>query len=183
MARTLATTLGGEDTLVVGASLPIRMLERWAPSVESPPRVLSNRGANGIDGVTSTAFGVLAAERSSGEPGRVVAYVGDLTLLYDQGGLAHAALGLPLQLVVVNNDGGRIFERLAVARNAPADAFEPRIVTPQHRDLSLLAAFYGLELLRPASVAELEAALALAPDRARLIEVRVPPHPAAGAAA
>lgn len=183
VARTLATSLGADDTLVVGASLPIRMLERWAPAVDAPPRVLSNRGANGIDGVTSTAFGVLAAEleRSTGEPAaRVVAYVGDLTLLYDQGGLAHAASGLPLQIVVVNNDGGRIFERLAVARNASAEAFEPRIVTPQHREFAHLAAFYGLELVRPRSVAELEAALALQPDRARLIEVRVPPHPAAG---
>ncbi len=190
VARTLATALGASDTLVVGASLPIRMLERWAPSVDAPPRVLSNRGANGIDGVTSSAFGVLAAEldRVRAHDGadhdaplpRVVAYVGDLTLLYDQGGLAHAALGLPLQIVVVNNDGGRIFERLAVAKNAPREAFEPRIVTPQHRDLGHLAAFYGLELVRPTTVAELEAALARAPDRARLIEVRVPPHPAAG---
>jgi 2-succinyl-5-enolpyruvyl-6-hydroxy-3-cyclohexene-1-carboxylate synthase len=196
VARTLATVLGADDTLVVGASLPIRMLERWAPAVDAPPRVLSNRGANGIDGVTSTAFGVLAAQlaadgdasaagaadrsrsHAAAAP-RVVAYVGDLTLLYDQGGLAHAASGLPLQIVVVNNDGGRIFERLAVARNAPAATFEPRIVTPQHRDLAHLAAFYGLELVRPSTVADLEAALTLPADRARLIEVRVPPHPAA----
>lgn len=173
VARVLSTTLDADDALVVGASLPIRMLERWAPAVDSPPTVFSNRGANGIDGVTSTAFGVLAARRADDASPRVVAYVGDLTLLYDQGGLAHAASGLPLQIVVVNNDGGRIFERLAVAGHAPAEAFEPRIVTPQHRDLSHLAAFYGLDLLRPGTVGELRAALALAPDRARLIEVRV----------
>ncbi|MEH3054504.1 MAG: 2-succinyl-5-enolpyruvyl-6-hydroxy-3-cyclohexene-1-carboxylic-acid synthase [Patulibacter minatonensis] len=176
VARILATTLEPQDTLVVGASLPIRMLERWAPAVELPPRVLSNRGANGIDGVTSTAFGVLAARQTAEDAApRVVAYLGDLTLLYDQGGLAHAASGLPLQVVVVNNDGGRIFERLAVARHAPADVLEPRILTPQRRDLSHLAAFYGLELVRPSTVGELQAVLALAPDRARLIEVRVPP--------
>lgn len=177
IAHTLATTLGSEATLVVGASLPIRMLERWAPAVEHPPFVLSNRGANGIDGVTSTAFGVLAARQAAERDTapRVVAYVGDLTLLYDQGGLAHAASGLPLQLVVVNNDGGRIFERLAVARDAPSGVLEQRILTPQRRDLAHLAAFYGLELLRPTTIDELKAALALTPDVPRLIEVRVPP--------
>jgi 2-succinyl-5-enolpyruvyl-6-hydroxy-3-cyclohexene-1-carboxylate synthase len=177
VARTLATTLGEEDDLIVGASLPIRMLERWAPATDTPPTVLSNRGANGIDGVTSSAFGVLAARRTAapGTDPRVVAYLGDLTLLYDQGGLAYAASGLPLQIVVVNNGGGRIFERLAVAKHASPEALQRRILTPQQRDLAHLAAFYELELLRPRTVADLEAALLLPADRARLIEVLVPP--------
>ncbi|MFT4034804.1 MAG: 2-succinyl-5-enolpyruvyl-6-hydroxy-3-cyclohexene-1-carboxylic-acid synthase [Patulibacter sp.] len=175
VARTLATVLGADDVVVVGASLPIRMLERWAPAVDAPPVVLSNRGANGIDGVISTAFGVLAAHAASapGSLPRVVAYVGDLTLLYDQGGLALAAAGLPLQVVVVNNDGGRIFERLAVARHAPREVLEARVLTPHGRDLAQLAAFFDLDVVRPTTVGELEAALRLPPDRARLIEVRV----------
>ncbi len=173
VARTLATSLTSDSTLVVGASLPIRMLERWAPSVSSPPRVLSNRGANGIDGVISTAFGALAASPRSAA--HVVAYVGDLTLLYDQGGLAGASrLGLPLQIVVVNNDGGRIFERLDVASHA-GSAFEERIATPHGLDLSHLAALHGLEHLRPTTVGALQAALALPADRPRLIEVIVGP--------
>lgn len=170
VARTLATSVQGPDSLVVGPSLPIRMLERWAPVVDHPPVVLSNRGANGIDGVVSTAFGVAAALP---EDQRVVAYLGDLTLLYDQGGLAHAASCGAVQLVVVNNDGGRIFERLAVAEHADPAILERRILTPQGRDLAHLAAFYGLELVRPSTVGELRAALALPADRSRLIEVRV----------
>jgi 2-succinyl-5-enolpyruvyl-6-hydroxy-3-cyclohexene-1-carboxylate synthase len=171
VAHTLATALHGETTLVVGASLPIRMLERWAPPASDPPRVLSNRGANGIDGVVSTAFGVLAAAPAGQE--RVVGYLGDLTLLYDQGGLAAASrLGLPAQLVVVNNDGGRIFERLPVATDA-GGAFDALIATPHGLDLSHLAALHRMEHLRPTTVSALRAALALPADRARLIEVRV----------
>ncbi|MDO9356549.1 MAG: thiamine pyrophosphate-dependent enzyme, partial [Solirubrobacteraceae bacterium] len=170
VARTLATGLGGDATLVVGASLPIRMLERWAPAVSDPPRVLSNRGANGIDGVVSTAFGALGAADSGR---RVFGYLGDLTLLYDQGGLAGASrLGLPLQLVVVNNNGGRIFERLQVADDAGA-SFEERIATPHGLDLAHLSALHHLEHLRPSTVAELQAAITLPADRPRLIEILV----------
>ncbi len=186
VARTLGASLGERDALVVGASLAIRLLERWAPAAPAAPRVLSNRGANGIDGVVSTAFGVAAAAAPSaapadqaaespaaGAPGRVLAYLGDLTLLYDQGGLAGASrLGLPVQFVVVNNDGGRIFNRLPVFENA-GDAFEPLIATPHGLDLSHLAALHGLEHLTPTTLGELQAALALPADCARLIEVRV----------
>lgn len=191
VARTLGAALGPDDTLVVGASLPIRLLERWAAPSAGPPRVLSNRGANGIDGVVSTAFGAAAAVAAAGPidastatpplppaaptaaEHRVVGYLGDLTLLYDQGGLAGSSrLGLPVQFVVVNNDGGRIFERLPVAVNA-GDAFEPLIVTPHGLDLGHLARLHRLDHLLPTTVGELEAALRLPPDRARLIEVRV----------
>ncbi len=65
VARVLATEVQGPDSLVVGPSLPIRMLERWAPAVDRPPVVLSNRGANGIDGVVSTASGWLPRCRRS----------------------------------------------------------------------------------------------------------------------
>ncbi|MEN0012605.1 MAG: 2-succinyl-5-enolpyruvyl-6-hydroxy-3-cyclohexene-1-carboxylic-acid synthase [Solirubrobacteraceae bacterium] len=171
VARILGTALDTSSTLVVGASLPIRMLERWAPVVDAPPVVLSNRGANGIDGVVSTAIGVAAAAGAA--RGRVVGYLGDLTLLYDQGGLAGASrLGLPLQLVVVNNDGGRIFERLPVAGDAGA-AFEPMIATPHGLDLAHLASLHGLELHRPTTARDLRSVLALPADTPRLIEVRV----------
>lgn len=169
VAETLATALPAGASLVVGASLPIRMLERWAPAIDSPPRVLSNRGANGIDGVVSTAFGVLAAGA-----GPVFAYIGDLTLLYDQGGLAGASrLGRPLQLVVVNNHGGRIFDRLPVAEHASQDVMEALITTPHDVDLAQLAAFHRLEHHTPQTVGALTELLARPADRARLIEVRV----------
>ena len=47
-----------EATLVVASSMPVRDLETFSPARDVPPRVLSNRGANGIDGTLATAYGV-----------------------------------------------------------------------------------------------------------------------------
>ncbi|HWD69046.1 MAG TPA: 2-succinyl-5-enolpyruvyl-6-hydroxy-3-cyclohexene-1-carboxylic-acid synthase, partial [Solirubrobacteraceae bacterium] len=107
----LAQFLPPTATLFVGASMPIRDVEEFFPALNEPPRVLANRGANGIDGTVSSAFGVAVA--SAGE---VVLLLGDLTLAHDIGGLLAARrLGLKLTIVLINNDGGGIFNFLPVS--------------------------------------------------------------------
>ncbi len=49
---------GEGATIVVSASMPMRDLEWFAEPEDLVPRVLANRGANGIDGIVSTALGV-----------------------------------------------------------------------------------------------------------------------------
>ncbi len=168
----VASELGGrlppEATLVVASSMPIRDVETFCPARPDPPRVLSNRGANGIDGTVSTAFGVAA-----GASGPVVLLIGDVALAHDIGGLLAARrLGLPLVIVLLHNDGGGIFDFLPVA--AEGDAFERHVATPHGLDFAHAAALYGL-LHEPVSTAEqLGQTLdrALASDRATLISVR-----------
>jgi 2-succinyl-5-enolpyruvyl-6-hydroxy-3-cyclohexene-1-carboxylate synthase len=127
IARELGRSLPPEATLVVSASMPIRDVETFMPVRAEPLRVLSNRGANGIDGVVSTAFGVAA-----GSDGPVVCLIGDVALAHDLGGLLAARrLRLPLTIVLQDNEGGGIFDFLPVA--ATARASTTRCTSPRRR--------------------------------------------------
>jgi 2-succinyl-5-enolpyruvyl-6-hydroxy-3-cyclohexene-1-carboxylate synthase len=153
VAAKLGERLPAEATLFVASSMPIRDVEEFIGVRERPPRVLSNRGANGIDGTVSAAFGVAAA----GE-GPVVLLIGDVALAHDIGGLLAARrLGLALTIVLLNNDGGGIFHFLAVA--GETDAFEEHVATPHGLDFAHAAALYGCHHERPGDTTELEAAI------------------------
>ncbi|WP_354702015.1 2-succinyl-5-enolpyruvyl-6-hydroxy-3-cyclohexene-1-carboxylate synthase [Paraconexibacter sp. AEG42_29] len=168
VAAELGARLPAAATLFVAASMPIRDVESFFPVREDGPRVLANRGANGIDGTTSTAFGVAA-----GSAGPVVLLVGDVTLAHDLGGLLAAhRLRLPLTIVVVDNGGGGIFDFLPVA--SQRDAFEEHVATPTGLDPAHVAQLFGLEHRLADSVTEFRAALdhGLASDGVTLIEVR-----------
>ncbi|HVE69293.1 MAG TPA: thiamine pyrophosphate-binding protein, partial [Solirubrobacteraceae bacterium] len=153
-----------EATLFVASSMPIRDVETFFPARTGGPRVLSNRGANGIDGTVSSAFGAAAV---SGGP--VVLLVGDVALAYDVGGLLAASrLGLELKIVLLNNDGGGIFHFLPIATQG--DAFEEHVATPTGLDFARAAALYGLAHRRVETAEALAEGLA-APGSA-ILEVR-----------
>jgi 2-succinyl-5-enolpyruvyl-6-hydroxy-3-cyclohexene-1-carboxylate synthase len=161
-ARLLGQSLPPEATLIVAASMPIRDAELYLPAATPGPRVLSNRGANGIDGTVSTAFGVAAVTQ-----GPVVLLIGDVALAHDIGGLMAARrLGLDLTIVVVNNDGGGIFDFLPVS--GEGDAFEEHIATPHGLDFAKAADLYGLPHTHADTAGELTDAL----RRPGIIEVR-----------
>ena len=110
--------------LFVGSSMPVRDIDTFGGGRRDALRILSNRGANGIDGVVATALGVAAAV-----DGPTFLLVGDLSFLHDVGALQVAARHrLDLCVVVPNNDGGGIFSFLPQARLR--DAFEPFFGTP-----------------------------------------------------
>jgi 2-succinyl-5-enolpyruvyl-6-hydroxy-3-cyclohexene-1-carboxylate synthase len=168
----LATRLGRwlppEATLFVASSMPIRDLESYQPVLERTPRMLSNRGANGIDGTVSAAFGAAAVSE-----GPVVLLIGDVALAHDIGGLLAARrTGLALTIVLINNDGGGIFHFLAVA--GEQDAFEQHVATPHGLDFAHAAALYGCGYQQIGAVAELGSALAqaLSCGTATILEVR-----------
>jgi 2-succinyl-5-enolpyruvyl-6-hydroxy-3-cyclohexene-1-carboxylate synthase len=167
VARSLASWLSPSSTLFVASSMPIRDIESFVP-VRHGPRVLSNRGANGIDGTVSSAFGVAAAAS-----GPVVLLIGDVALAHDIGGLLAARrLGLALTIVLLNNDGGGIFHFLPVA--GQTDAFEEHVATPHGLEFAQAAALYGCSYERPGERAALQDAVerSLRSDRTTIIEVR-----------
>ncbi len=167
VARRLSQWLDAETTLFVASSMPIRDVEEFAAANSGGPRFLSNRGANGIDGTVSAAFGVAATGR------RTVLLIGDVALAHDIGGLLAARrLGLPLTIVLLNNDGGGIFHFLPVA--GETDAFEEHVATPHGLEFVRAAELYGLGYEQPRDEAELRCALeqAMGADRATIIEIR-----------
>ncbi|MBB4915167.1 2-succinyl-5-enolpyruvyl-6-hydroxy-3-cyclohexene-1-carboxylic-acid synthase [Streptosporangium saharense] len=137
LARDLAEQLPNGALLFSGSSMPIRDLDQ-AMRPRRGLRILSNRGAAGIDGVVSSAMGAALAHN-----GPSYALMGDLTFLHDQNGLI---LGPreprpDLCLVVVNNDGGGIFSLLPQA--ALRDPFERVFGTSHGVDLAHVAASTG----------------------------------------
>ena len=128
----LDEALGPDDRLFVGSSMPIRDVEWFYHPPGPGPEVLTNRGANGIDGTVSTALG------ASLDGKRTVLLCGDLTFLHDSNALlsAYGHRG-DLTVVVINNQGGGIFNHLAVAKSAH---FEQLWGTPQATDLGKLCA-------------------------------------------
>jgi 2-succinyl-5-enolpyruvyl-6-hydroxy-3-cyclohexene-1-carboxylate synthase len=162
VART-AVSLTEQDALFVASSMPVRDLEAYAVTRHGPPRVLANRGANGIDGLVSTALGVAAATR-----GRTVLLIGDVALAHDIGGLLAARrLGIDLTIVLINNDGGGIFHFLPVVEQG--DAFEEHVATPHGLDFSHAARLYGLEHRLAHDMPAFDDALAAGPG---IVEVR-----------
>ncbi|MGH9114140.1 MAG: thiamine pyrophosphate-dependent enzyme, partial [Acidimicrobiales bacterium] len=126
--------------LVVSSSMPIRDVERYAEP-RTGLAVLANRGANGIDGVVSTAVGVAAGSRAP-----TALLIGDVALLHDSNGLLGAAgRGVDLVCVVVDNDGGAIFSFLPQARTLPPERFETLFGTPHGLDLVRLASSFGVD--------------------------------------
>jgi 2-succinyl-5-enolpyruvyl-6-hydroxy-3-cyclohexene-1-carboxylate synthase len=167
VARELGATLPADTTLVVAASMPVRDVETFWPVRSDPPRVVSNRGANGIDGTISTALGVAAA----GE--RTVLLIGDVAFLHDVGGLLAASRhGLALTIVLLDNDGGGIFEFLPIS--GEGDAYVEHVATPHGRDLAHAAALYGCDHVRVETLDAFREAVrrALASERTTIVHVR-----------
>ena len=156
-------------TLVVAASMPIRDLEWYAEARELPPRVLANRGANGIDGVVSTALGVAAS--GDGQGVRTVALLGDLAFLHDVSGLVNVP-EVPCTFVVLDNGGGGIFSFLPQAASIEPAVFEQLFGTPPTSDLGAVARGFGLPVHVVTALSQLEPALA-APTPA-VVRVMVP---------
>ena len=155
-ARAVAESLDDDDVLLVSASMPIRDLEAFLPASTSSVRVLSNRGANGIDGVISTGIGMAAAGNA-----RVTVLIGDVAFAHD-----HSALMLMrdlqpnLRVVIIDNGAGTIFDTLPVA-NSASPAFENYFATPTRLPVRSLAEAWNINRIDVSDLAGLQRALQL----------------------
>jgi 2-succinyl-5-enolpyruvyl-6-hydroxy-3-cyclohexene-1-carboxylate synthase len=155
-----------DDAIVIGASRMIREADLWAPA--KSVQVFSNRGLAGIDGTIATATGI--ALGSDGAFTRVI--LGDLTLIHDAGSLIEdPAESINLQLIMVNDSGGSIFEKLEVFDVADQGMFDKYFRAGQKLDYWSLANAYGLVYINVTNEQELSDALK-ATGRV-LIEVKI----------
>lgn len=167
--RAIVDAVPRDALLCAGNSLAVRALDTFWPAASEPPRVLVNRGANGIDGFVSTVLGAAAADPSR----PVVALCGDLTFYHDLNGLLAARRhGVRAVLVVLNNDGGGIFDHLPIA--AHRDGYEEHFATPHGLDFAPAVEAYGCTFERVTDGGALADAIArgLASARTAVIELR-----------
>ncbi|MEY4366177.1 MAG: 2-succinyl-5-enolpyruvyl-6-hydroxy-3-cyclohexene-carboxylic-acid synthase [Actinomycetota bacterium] len=143
VARAVTASCRPGSRLVVSSSMPIRDVE-WYGAAMPGVTVHANRGANGIDGVVSTAVGIALSSRE-----HTVLYIGDVAMVHDSNGLwGLARRGVDLTIVVANNDGGSIFSFLPQAGQVGRETFETLYGTPHGVDLSSLAAAHGIPHVR-----------------------------------
>lgn len=162
----LAECLPDGATLFASSSMPVRDLDTFFAGNERRLRFLSNRGANGIDGVVSSALGASVA-------GPLVLVIGDIALYHDMNGLLAAKLhGLNAVIVLINNDGGGIFSFLPQA--AHPQHFEQLFGTPHGLNFAPVAELYGATLTRPTNWQEFQHAVihGLVSGGLHIIEIR-----------
>lgn len=165
----VAAALPPEAWLYVSNSMAVRDVDAFWPCESRPRRVLSSRGASGIDGVTSSALGAAAA---SGRHG--VLLTGDLSFLHDVGGLLAARRhALSATIVVLDDDGGGIFSHLPIAAHGEAVRFEALFRTPHGVDLRAAAELAGAHYARVDGVDALRSSLATSFQRGGLTIVAV----------
>lgn len=154
--------------LFVGNSLAARAIDLHV-SEDRDLAVLHQRGLSGIDGLVAGAAG---AAHASGRP--VTLLLGDVSLLHDLGSLATVGRpAAPFRVVVVNDDGGRIFEQLPIHARLAGEPFERHFAMAHGRTFRDAARLFGLDYERAETADGVEAALQ--GDGAKIVEVRLDP--------
>jgi len=137
IASSLYKRLPAEATLFASNSMPIRDVDTFFFTREDALDVIANRGANGIDGVVSSALGCSVLENKT-----VYLLIGDLAFFHDMNGLMMAkSYELDVVIVVINNNGGGIFSFLPQASEA-GEVFEDLFGTPLDYDIEVVAKLY-----------------------------------------
>jgi len=175
--KAVVESLPDGAVLALGNSLPIRDVDAYVTRA-ARVRVVSQRGANGIDGLVSGAVG-----SALGSAAPTLLLIGDVSVMHDIGALASAArIATPFVVAVVDNAGGRIFDQLPVKKLYGDDeALAQLWLTPPQQDLSRAAALFGLRYVAPSTPLAIQTATAAALQQggATLLHLRVAPNSAA----
>jgi len=125
------------SNIFIGNSIPVRDLDNFASTNSKMLNIHFNRGASGIDGITSTSLGLAARRKPT------VLITGDLSFLHDLNALGIAMkYSIPLIIIVINNNGGGIFESLPIANKIKE--FKEYFITPHNLHLDKIVKSFGI---------------------------------------
>lgn len=162
----LSRHLPAGTPLMIANSMPARDWAYFAQPGDRHFQIYCSRGASGIDGTLSTALGIAYHNAPT------VLLTGDLAFLHDTNGLLSCSkLQGHLTIIVINNNGGGIFEMLPIAQFEPP--FEEFFATPQQVELSSLCAAYGVEYVAIASWEQFTPLVSSLPEQGvRVLELK-----------
>lgn len=154
MVQAMLETLPEGSDVFVSSSMPIRDIDTFLTTTNKDVQVFANRGANGIDGVTSTAIGFSQGRKNR----KTYLLIGDLAFLHDVNAfIAMRYQQCNLTVVVLNNDGGGIFSYLP---QASVEAhYEDLFGTPTALTFEQVATMYDMDYASVNSQAEFVTAL------------------------
>jgi 2-succinyl-5-enolpyruvyl-6-hydroxy-3-cyclohexene-1-carboxylate synthase len=134
----LLQNIPANSNLMLSNSLPVRDFD-FITSVKKNINIYSNRGASGIDGIISTAAGIFTATKK-----KTFLVIGDLAFYYDINSLwLLNKYKIPLTIILINNNGGGIFELLPIANEKIE--FEKYFKTPMNINFKkIVEAFDGI---------------------------------------
>lgn len=172
IAKTIFSLMPENEALFAGNSLVIRAFDMLLPEASARVDILSNRGVSGIEGNLATAAGYAETAEK-----RVTAVVGDISLLHDLNSLLLVARSaVPVVVILINNRGGRIFERLSVSvfDGIPGEW----VTTPHDYRFEKAAEQFGLPYRQVATVDELVRAYTaiLEKEASGLVEICMSPE-------
>lgn len=137
-----------EVLLFVSASMPIRYLDQFVDYAHYPIEVLSNRGVSGIDGVISSAIGAALNGKK-----RTILLLGDMAFVHDNNALdLLKQLSTPMLILVINNQGGGIFNLLPISNDKE---LLPFVTMPHEINFEYLCKAYDIHYKKIFSIDEL----------------------------
>lgn len=166
VVRTLLERLPNESDLFVSSSMPIRDIDTFLLPTNKDIQIFANRGANGIDGVMSTALGFSKARENR----EMFLLIGDLAFLHDVNALiATRYQQCKITVIVLNNDGGGIFSYLS--QSTVKEYYEDLFGTPTALQFGEVAKMYGMDYLKIEKFEELPTLFKESEHTLRLVEI------------
>jgi len=144
IVTSLLNKLTKNEHLFIGNSSPIRSFNKFTGKLKSNVKIFSNRGASGIDGVVSTALGISFVNNKSNN----FLVIGDISFFHDINGFhVLKSIKTNLTIIVINNNGGKIFSTLEYA-NKNIEKFDEFWITPQKIKINNVANLFSLKYFK-----------------------------------